>query len=52
MKALCIAIFATFIFALLIIYHDSQRAKALNNVRINDNVKIIICNGKVLRISQ
>jgi len=48
MKALFIAIFATFVFALIIIYHDSQRTKA----ELNDNVKIIICNGKIVQISK
>jgi len=48
MKALLITIFATFVFALIIIYHDSQRAKT----ELNDNIKIIVCNGTIVQISE
>jgi len=48
MKALFIAVFATFIFALIIIYHDAQRSKAEQN----NDVKIIVCNGTIVRISE
>jgi hypothetical protein len=48
MKALSIAIFATFVFALIIIYHDAQRTKA----ELGENVKIIVCNGKIVQISK
>ena len=34
MKTLCIAIFATFVFALIIIYYDSQRTKAMSNTNL------------------
>ena len=48
MKALYIAIFATFVFALIIIYHDAQRTKA----ELNENIRIIICNGTIVQISE
>ena len=48
MKALFIAIFATFVFALIIIYHDSQRTKA----ELSDNAKIIVLNGTIVQISE
>jgi len=48
MKALYIAIFATFVFALIIIYHDSQRTKA----ELNDHVKIIVCKGTIVQITK
>ena len=51
MKVLFIAMLATFVFALVIIYHDSQRTKAMNNLKMDDDIKIIICNGKVIRVT-
>lgn len=48
MKALFIAIFATFVFALIIIYHDSQRTRT----ELNENVKIIVFNGTIVQISE
>ena len=48
MKALFIAVFATFIFALIIIYHDSQGA----NAKLSDNTKIIVLNGTIIQISE
>ena len=52
MKALCIAIFATFILALIIIYHDSQRSKVENTITPNDNIKVLICDGKVVEVGR
>ncbi|MDD5599193.1 MAG: hypothetical protein PHV82_14700 [Victivallaceae bacterium] len=48
MKALYIAILATFIFALLIIYHDSRRSQ---NARPG-HIQILVCNGKIVRIAE
>jgi hypothetical protein len=48
MKALYIAIFATFLFALIVIYHDSQRTKAKHN----NDIKVIVCNGTIVQISK
>lgn len=48
MRALFIAIFATFVFALIIIYHDAQRTKA----KLNNDITIIVCNGKIIQISK
>jgi hypothetical protein len=48
MKALYIAILATFIFALLIIYHDSRRSQMARNGQI----KILICDGKISHITE
>ncbi len=48
MKALFIAIFATFVFALIIIYHDAQRSKAEEA----KNMRIIVCNGTIVQMSK
>jgi len=48
MKALFIAIFATFVFALIIIYHDAQRTK----IQENEDLRIIVCNGTIVQISK
>ncbi|MFA6714071.1 MAG: hypothetical protein WC082_02375 [Victivallales bacterium] len=43
MRTLYIAILATFIFALLIIYHDSRRSQNASGSRI----EILVCDGKI-----
>lgn len=48
MKALFIAICATFVFALVIIYHDEQRAKAEET----KDLKIIVCSGTIVQVPQ
>ena len=48
MKALLIALFATFVFALIIIYHDAQRAKA----ELNKDLKIIVLNGTIIQVAK
>ena len=48
MKALFIAIFATFVFALIIIYHDAQRSKAEDA----KDLRIMVCNGTIVPMSK
>ena len=48
MKALFIAVFVTFIFALIIIHHDAQRTKA----GLNKDIKIIICSGTIVKMTK
>ena len=48
MKALLIALFATFVFALIIIYYDAQRTKA----ELNKDLKVIVLNGTIVQISK
>lgn len=48
MKALYIAILATFIFALLIIYYDSRRSQSGRTGQI----EILVCDGKISSVEE
>lgn len=47
MKTLYIAIFATFLLAVIIIYHDSKRNESISAISKdgNRNIYVIVCDG-------
>lgn len=53
MKTLYIAIFATFLFAVIIIYHDSKRNESISAIASEDGNKsiyVIVCEGTPVRL--
>lgn len=52
MKTLYIAIFATFLLAVIIIYHDSKRNESISAISEdgNKNIYVIVCEGTPVRL--